>query len=238
MLHAAVHIEVHVGFAGFAPLGSDDHYAVGCAHPVNSRGRGILQDVNALDVVGADSVELVFTALGKRKAVDHVQRVIIASGSDTPDPNGRTSCTTRGAAVRSNRDARHSALQGLGGIGYGLANNFRAPTPMIRRPLRCRAPGCRSLPPLLRSGPAGSSVRVTFRLVVAPVTGTSWRGEAYVAEQPGVLLSGAFRREAPSALVVVPMVVPFTVMVTPGKGRRFLGLRGPKRAHRPAHYGW
>ena len=53
------------------------------------------------------------------------------------------------------------------------------------------------------------------KLVVAPVTGTSWRTKP-TELNTSTLFSGTLRLKLPSAPVEVPVAVPFTSTVTPG----------------------
>ena len=57
---------------------------------------------------------------------------------------------------------------------------------------------------------------VTIRAVVAPVTATSWRVKP-TELNTSVLFSGTLSEKLPSPPVLVPMLVPFTSTVTPGR---------------------
>ena len=75
--------EVHVDLAFLAgALGRDDDDTVGSAGTVDSRGGRILQDIDALDVVGVQVVDGTF----HRQTVHHEQRVGLGvHGADTTD---------------------------------------------------------------------------------------------------------------------------------------------------------
>ena len=93
--------EVHVDASFLAgALGGDDDDTVGGAGAVDGRRGGVLQDVDALDVIGVQVVDVSFD----RQAVHHQQRAgFRIHGTDTAD----------GELAAVGRQARHAAFQVL-----------------------------------------------------------------------------------------------------------------------------
>lgn len=69
--------------AGLTALGGDDHHTVGAARTVDGRSGGILQDVDAGDIVGIQEVERVAGRSGADTAVVHVARGLVAAERHT-----------------------------------------------------------------------------------------------------------------------------------------------------------
>ena len=93
--------EVHVDASFLAgALGGNDDDTVGGAGTVNGRRGGVLQDVDALDVIGIEVVDVAFD----RQAVHHQQRAgLRVHGTDTAD----------GELAAVGRQARYAAFQVL-----------------------------------------------------------------------------------------------------------------------------
>ena len=102
--HRGVEVDLHL--AVLALLGGDDDHTVGSTRTVDRGRGGILQHLDALDVV---TVQLVHAGLGGH-TVDDVQRVVVVQRTDTTDAyRGSTRQVTVGRDVH----ARHTTLQGL-----------------------------------------------------------------------------------------------------------------------------
>ena len=69
---AVVGIEVHLHTSYLSALGGDDDHAVGTCRTVDSRGRGILQHIDALDVVRTQAL------VASGQTVDDEQRLVVA----------------------------------------------------------------------------------------------------------------------------------------------------------------
>ena len=75
------HFQIQVVAFLRASLGGDDNHTVGTARTVDGRGRGILEDVDALHVVHVDHVQ---RHIG-RHTVDNQKRVAVVNGTDASD---------------------------------------------------------------------------------------------------------------------------------------------------------
>ena len=69
---ADVRVVAHAGVARLAPLGRDEHDAVGAARPVDRRGAGVLEHLDRLDVARVQVAD----AAGHRDAVKNVERIV------------------------------------------------------------------------------------------------------------------------------------------------------------------
>ena len=99
-------VEIHLDFAVLALLGGDDDDTVGGTRTIDRGRGGILEHLDALDVI---AVQLVHTGL-RGHSVDDVERVVVVQSSHTAYAHrGGTARITVGLDVH----ARHAALQGL-----------------------------------------------------------------------------------------------------------------------------
>ena len=85
-LNCQTGIEVDSHLALLASLGSDDDHTIGSTASVNTGRCGILQHLDALDVV---TVQFVHTGLCGH-TVDDVERVVVVQRTDTTNADGRT----------------------------------------------------------------------------------------------------------------------------------------------------
>ena len=110
----------HAGLALKRTLGRHDDDACGTAATVDGRGGGVLQDVDALDLVGRYVGEVIH-----RETIHEDERVVrTGDGLGTADADGR-GCS-RGLAAHGHHDAGHFALQSFGHVGHRNLQVFRA----------------------------------------------------------------------------------------------------------------
>ena len=102
-------IEVDPYLAFLASLGGDDDDTICRTRTINRCRGGILQDLDALDVI---TVQLVHACLG-RHTVDDVERVVVVQCSDTTDAN---SCRTRRTTIGRDVHTRNTSLHCLDGV--------------------------------------------------------------------------------------------------------------------------
>ena len=102
-----------------APLGRDQHDAVGGVGAVDGRGAGVAQHGHAGDVVGVEEVERIAAggdtaaARTQRLPVDDVERLVAGVGGGAPaNPDGGPPA---GLVVLHDLHARHLVLDQLGG---------------------------------------------------------------------------------------------------------------------------
>ena len=116
VLRAVARLQCHAIVAALAALGGDQHHPIGAARAVHGRGRGVLQDLDRLDVAGIDLVERVIGrvvgigALHCRQPVDHVERLAVgADRSGTAHAHARARAGD--AAVDYDLDTSGFALE-------------------------------------------------------------------------------------------------------------------------------
>ena len=108
-LNGQASIKVDSHLALLASLGGNDDYTIGSTASVDTGRCGILQHLDALDVV---TVQFVHTGLCGH-TVDDVERVVVVQRTDTTNSDCRT---TRGRTVGRDVHARHTTLHGLDGV--------------------------------------------------------------------------------------------------------------------------
>ena len=108
-LNGQAGIKVDSHLALLASLGGNDDYTIGSTASVDTGRCGILQHLDALDVV---TVQFVHTGLCGH-TVDDVERVVVVQRTDTTNSDCRT---TRGRTVGRDVHARHTTLHGLDGV--------------------------------------------------------------------------------------------------------------------------
>ena len=102
-------------------LGGHENNAVRGTGTIDG-GRGILQDVDALDFVTGQAAELVATALD---TVDDDERTVVSEGAAAADEHHRV-VTSRLAGTVVHDDARHTARKALGQVDGGVLDQFLA----------------------------------------------------------------------------------------------------------------
>ena len=107
----------HRCLAGRSLIGTDQDDAIGAAGSVDGRGCGILEDVDALDVVGGDFRQ----ASNERNAVQHDERVVRGGeGTLTTDTDGRGCARLgRGGLHIHTGDTAHQGVRHI--VGRNLA---------------------------------------------------------------------------------------------------------------------
>ena len=106
-------IEVNLDLAFLAFLGGDNNHTVGSTRTVDRGRGGILQYLDALDVV---TVQLMHTGLCGN-TIDDVQRVVVVQRADTTYTHR---CRTRGRTVGKDVHAGHATLHGLHRVVFVL----------------------------------------------------------------------------------------------------------------------
>ena len=122
LLETQVVGETHLrGLVVLASLGGHQDDAVRGTGAVDG-GRGVLQDVDALDFVTGQAAELVTAALD---AVDDDERAVVAEGAAAADEHHRVVASRLAGAVVHD-DAGHTAREALGQVHGGVLHQFLA----------------------------------------------------------------------------------------------------------------
>ena len=121
-VHTHMSVEANLGDTFLALLGADDDDAIGCTRTVDGCRRGILEHLDALDVICTQIVDI-----GKRHSIDHVERVVRTverSGTAYTDGGRRTRLSVGLRDLQACSLALHTRNCAHDGAGFEVLGRY------------------------------------------------------------------------------------------------------------------